>query len=146
MAFLSGLYILYDLCMYIYVYIHTHTSKHILGLEGLLQGLLQHSSGDRGILLVTSAFSHLLPSALQGLQRCAVPRRVLRGHFVTRLFERWTWHGTACVIGKFCQVTFPTMANVGLSPMMCYKHPGRHPRPRPQEQLGTVRNSGQERH
>ena len=27
--------------------------------------------------------------------------------------------------GKFCQVTFPTMANVGLSPMMCYKHPGR---------------------
>jgi hypothetical protein len=97
-------------------------------------------------LLVTSAFSHLLPSALQGLQRCAVPRRVLRGHFVTRLFERWTWHGTACVIGKFCQVTFPTMANVGLSPMMCYKHPGRHPRPRPQEQLGTVRNSGQERH
>lgn len=77
-----------------------------------------------GILLVTSAFSRLLPSALPGLQRCAVPRRVLRGHFVTRLFERWTWHGTACVIGKFCQVTFPTMANVGLSPMMCYKHPG----------------------
>ena len=146
MAFLSGLYILYDLCMYIYIY--THTSKHIPGLQGLLQGLLQHSSGDRGILLVTSAFSRLLPSVLQGLQRCAVSRRVLRGHFVTRLFERWTWHGTACVIGKFYQVTFPTMANVGLSPMMCYKHPGRHPRhPRNSwEQLGTVRNSGQERH
>ena len=121
--------------VYICVYTYTHTSKHILGLQGLLQGLLQHSSGDRGILLVTSAFSRLLPSALQGLQRCAVPRRVLRGHFVTRLFERWTWHGTACVIGKFCQVTFPTMANVGLSPMMCYKHPGRHPRPR-----RTIRN------
>ena len=76
---------------------------------------------DRGILLATFAFSRLLPSAFERLQRL---QRLRKWPFVLRLFERWTWHGTACVIGKFCQVTFPTMANVGLSPMMCYRHPG----------------------
>eukprot|EP00435_Cladocopium_sp_Y103_P010800 s2959_g2.t2 len=78
-----------------------------------------------GILLVASAFSRLLPSAFLRIRGCAERLRVFHGWiFVTRLFEKWTWHGTACVIGKFCQVTFPTMAYVGLSPMMCYKHPG----------------------
>ncbi|CAK9058676.1 unnamed protein product, partial [Durusdinium trenchii] len=36
---------------------------------------------------------------------------------------RWTWFGTLALMGTFCQTTFPTMANVGLSPLMCYAHP-----------------------
>lgn len=84
-----------------------------------------------GILLLTFGFTRLLPRVTRGC-RCA-PRALACYERLAKIFHipplpptaySWTWYGTVCVIGKFCQVTFPTMANVGLSPMMCYKHPG----------------------
>lgn len=87
-----------------------------------------------GILLLTFGFTRLLPRVTRGFCNCA-PRAMVCYDRLARIFHippvpptaySWTWCGTVCVIGKFCQVTFPTMANVGLSPMMCYKHPGRH--------------------
>eukprot|EP00434_Breviolum_minutum_P026875 symbB.v1.2.023756.t1/scaffold2149.1/size87894/1 len=35
----------------------------------------------------------------------------------------WSWHGTASVVGKFYQVTFPTMTHIAFTPLMCYSHP-----------------------
>lgn len=84
-----------------------------------------------GILLLTFALTQLWPNlcqcAVRGLLACYRPlARILRTPMpsITMAYGPWTWYGTACVIGKFCQMTFPTMANVGLSPMMCYSHPG----------------------
>ena len=89
----------------------------------------------QGILLLTFALTQLWPNlcqcAVRGLLACYRPlARILRMPMpsITMEYGPWTWYGTACVIGKFCQMTFPTMANVGLSPMMCYSHPGQNQR------------------
>eukprot|EP00435_Cladocopium_sp_Y103_P061889 s217_g23.t1 len=86
-----------------------------------------------GILLLTFGVTKLLPFVTRtcscpGARRMmACCGRLARFCRIPPLPERaytWTWFGTACLTGKFCQLTFPTMANVGLSPMMCYSHPG----------------------
>ncbi|CAL1137727.1 unnamed protein product [Cladocopium goreaui] len=86
-----------------------------------------------GIVLLTFGLTKLFPFVRQACSCAGATRmmaccgRLARICRIPLLPERaytWTWYGTACLTGKFCQLTFPTMANVGLSPMMCYSHPG----------------------
>ena len=78
------------------------------------------ASSNNVILCLGSLQTESLRMACCGrlAQMCRIPPLPERAY-------TWTWFGTACLMGKFCQLTFPTMANVGLSPMMCYSHPGR---------------------
>ena len=56
------------------------------------------------LLLVLGGFSHLLP-------------------FLKRRKLSWSGYRIACTVGKIYQGLFVTMANLGLSPFMCYNHP-----------------------
>eukprot|EP00435_Cladocopium_sp_Y103_P065266 s446_g27.t1 len=89
--------------------------------------------GVIGILLLAFVFTKVLRRSANACIPATTRRMIACYTHATRILhipplpERaylWTWHGTACLAGKFCQVTFPTMANVALSPMMCYSHPG----------------------
>jgi len=63
------------------------------------------------LLLATSSLS----------KRLSLPQSIKNRLGVDDL--QWSWPGTISLMGKFCQVTFPTMSNVGLAPFMCYSHP-----------------------
>jgi len=84
-----------------------------LGLGGpqsfIFQALI--FPGIMSVILVIFALTRIWPSNFRPFPSLAK-------------FCKWTWYGTASLIGKFCTVIFPTMVNVGMSPMMCFEHPG----------------------